>query len=284
MKAFFRYATDFLAMNSQELSGSCMHLLCTAGEGGFAFNGHSYRIVKDDLVVIVGPDRVKDLTAHAGLQVEWFAAENSFLQNQLPTNNYSIGGSISLNQDPVIPLSEEEASRIRADFHRLRDRMEERQHPFYPELMGSLCLTMMYDIFEAHTRRDASDTHTDRTSSIVKQLMDLLSTGISRTERDVSYYAARLNVSPKYLGATVKRVTGLSVTSYINRHAVPILKKYLEDDRLSLTQISEMMNFTSLSYFSRYCNKHLGQSPSAYRLSLQPRNLHRRFPEVAENM
>lgn len=75
-----------------------------------------------------------------------------------------------------------------------------------------------------------------------------------------------------------------SVTSYINRHAVPILKKYLEDDRLSLTQISEMMNFTSLSYFSRYCNKHLGQSPSAYRLSLQPRNLHRRFPEVAENM
>lgn len=46
----------------------------------------------------------------------------------------------------------------------------------------------------------------------------------------------------------------------------------------------EMMNFTSLSYFSRYCNKHLGQSPSAYRLSLQPRNLHRRFPEVAENM
>ena len=88
--------------------------------------------------------------------------------------------------------------------------------------MGSLCLTMMYDIFEAHAQRDVTDTHTDRTAYIVKQLMALLSTGISRTERDVSYYAERLNVSPKYLSATIKRVTGHSVTSYIDRHTIPI--------------------------------------------------------------
>jgi AraC-like DNA-binding protein len=101
--------------------------------------------------------------------------------------------------------------------------------------------------------------------------MDLLSTGISRTEREVSYYAERLHVSPKYLSATIKRVTGHSVSSFIDRHTVPILKKYLNDERLSLTQIADRMNFTSLSYFSRYCTKHLGQSPSEYRRSLQPR-------------
>ena len=101
--------------------------------------------------------------------------------------------------------------------------------------------------------------------------MALLATGISQTEREVSYYAERLNVSPKYLSATIKRVTGHSVSSYIDRHTVPILKDYLNDERLSLTQIADLMNFTSLSYFSRYCTKHLGQSPSEYRLSLQPK-------------
>ena len=149
--------------------------------------------------------------------------------------------------------------------------MDDRYLQFYRELMGSLCLTMMYDIFEAHAQRDATDTQTDRTAYIVKQLMALLATGISRSERDVSYYAERLNVSPKYLSATIKRVTGHSVTSYIDRHTVPILKDYLNDERLSLTQIADAMNFTSLSYFSRYCTKHLGQSPSEYRLSLQPK-------------
>jgi len=271
MKTHFCFSTDFLAMNAPELSGSCLHLLCTDGEGSFVFNGHRYRIAKDDLVVIVGPDRVTGMTTVPGMQVEWFAANNNFLQSLLPANNYSIGGSISLNQDPVIPLSEEEALHVLTDFHRLRDRMEDTHLQFYRELMGSLCLTMMYDIFEAHTRRDATDTHTDRTAYIVKQLMDLLATGISRTQREVKYYADRLHVSPKYLSATIKRVAGLSVSSYINRHTVPILKKYLDDERLSLTQISELMNFSSLSYFSRYCSKHLGQSPSEYRLSIQPR-------------
>ena len=271
MKIDFLYSTDFQAMNAPELSDTCMHLLCMAGEGSFVFNERCYHIVKNDLVVIPMPARVSNIAAHADMQVEWFAADYKFLQNLLPSNNYSIGGSISLNQDPVIKLTDEQASHLLADFHRLRDRMGDRHLLFYRELMGSLCLTMMYDIFEPHAQRDATDTHSDRTAYIVKQLMALLSTGISSTERDVSYYAERLNVSPKYLSATIKRVTGHSVTSYIDRHTVPILKEYLGDERLSLTQIAELMNFASLSYFSRYCSKHLGQSPSEYRKSLQPK-------------
>ena len=270
-KVDFQYSTDFLAMNAPELSHTCMHLLCTAGEGSFVFNERCYHIVKNDLVVIPMPARVSNLAAHDNMQVEWFAADYKFLQNLLPSNNYGIGGSISLNHDPVIRLTDEQAALLLADFHRLRDRMDDRHLLFYRELMGSLCLTMMYDIFEPHAQRDATDTHSDRTAYIVKQLMALLATGISRTERDVSYYAERLNVSPKYLSATIKRVTGHSVTSYIDRHTVPILKDYLGDERLSLTQIAELMNFASLSYFSRYCTKHLGQSPSEYRQSLQPK-------------
>ena len=271
MKVDFLFSDDFYGMNAPQLGNTCMHLLCTAGEGSFVFNEHCYHIVKNDLVVIPMPDRVSNLAAHPDLQVEWFAADYKFLQNLLPSNNYSIGGSISLNQDPVVPLTDEQASHLLDDFRRIRDRFEERHLQFYDQLMGSLCLTMMYDIFEAHAQREATDTHTDRTAYIVKQLMALLATGISRTERDVSYYAQRLNVSPKYLSATIKRVTGHSVTSYIDRHTIPILKDYLDDERLSLTQIADHMNFTSLSYFSRYCTKHLGQSPSSYRQSLQPK-------------
>ena len=273
MNTDFKYSTDFYGMNASELSLCCMHLLCTAGEGSFVFNEHCYHIARNDLVVIPTPCKVKNIAAHANMQVEWFAADYKFLQNQLPSNNYSIGGSISLNQNPVIRLTDEQTQHLLDDFHRLRDRMNDNHLQFYDKLMGSMCLTMMYDIFEAHAQRDATAHHTDRTAYIVKQLMALLATGVSRTERDVSYYAERLNVSPKYLSSTVKRVTGHSVTSYIDRHTVPILKDFLDDERLSLTQIADLMNFTSLSYFSRYCTKHLGQSPSDYRRSLQPRRL-----------
>ncbi len=270
MKIDFLYSTDFNEINTRELHHTCMHLLCTAGNGGFVFNGRCYHIEKNHLVVIPMPNRISNLVVHEDLRVEWFAADYKFLQMLLPSNNYSIGGSISLNNDPIVKLSDVQAQHLLDDFHRLRDRMADRHLQFYRELMGSLCLTMMYDIFDAHAQREATASHTDRTAYIVKQLMNLLSTGVCRTERQVSYYANRLNVSPKYLSATVKRVTGHNVNSYIDRHTIPILKNYLDDERLSLTQIADLMNFTSLSYFSRYCTKHLGQSPSEYRLSLQP--------------
>ncbi len=271
MKADFLYSTNFYGIDSLELSHTCLHLICTSGEGSFVFNEHCYHIIKNDLVVIPKPKNIKNLAAHPDMQVEWFAADNEFLQSLLPINNYSIGGSISLNQNPIIPLTDEQARHLLDDFRRLRERMGDRHLLFYRELMGSLCLTMMYDIFEPHAQRDTTDSHSDRTAIIVKQLMQLLSAGKSCTQRDVRYYAERLNVSTKYLSATTKRVTGHSVTSYIDRFTIPILKELLNDENLSLTQIADRMNFASLSYFSRYCTKHLGQTPSRYRASLQPK-------------
>ena len=125
MSTDFQYSTDFYGMNARELSHTCMHLLCLAGEASFVFNEHCYHIIKNDMVVIPMPDRISNLAAHDDLQVEWFAADYKFLQNLLPSNNYSIGGSISLNQDPVIKLSDEQAQHLLDDFHRLRDRMDD---------------------------------------------------------------------------------------------------------------------------------------------------------------
>ena len=113
-----------------------------------------YRIAKNDLVVIVGPDRVKDLSANPDMRVTWFAAENRFLQNQLPSNNYSIGGSISLNQDPVIPLSDGEALHILSDFHRLRDHTRLdllfENIPCNDPVMGIVCLAECLAMMNNH--------------------------------------------------------------------------------------------------------------------------------------
>jgi len=268
MKTNFLYSTDFLAMNAPELAHTCMHLLCTVGEGSFVFNEKCYHIGKNDLVVMPNPSRAKNLAAAPGMQVEWFAADNKFLGGLLPSNNYSIGGSISLNQNPVIKVDDRQAEILLEDLHRLRDRLDDRHLLFYREMMGSLCLTMMYDIFEFHSENIGEGKISERAGFIVGELMRLLSEGTSRTHREVNWYANQLHVSEKYLSTTVKRMTGGSVMSYIDRHTIPILKEYLNNPSLSLTQIADIMNFTSLSYFSRYCTKHLGMSPSAYRSTI----------------
>ena len=87
------------------------------------------------------------------------------------------------------------------------------------------------------------------------------------TPEDAENFRCQLHVTSKYLSDTIKRVTGTSVSTYINRTATAIIKSYLDDNGLSITQIADEMQFTSVSYFSRYCVKHLGMSPARYRMA-----------------
>ena len=246
-------------------------MLCLESEGNFVFNDKCFHFCAGDILILTLPDRLKNLGASPNLKVEYFAAPYNFLNNQLPSNSFAIGGGISLYADPVVHATTHEAQLFLADIRLLSDRMKEAgSHLFFQEMIGSICRLMMYDLFSIHARRNQAQHSTDRRSHVVKELISLLAAGRCRTERTVEYYARELNVSPKYLSKVVKRTTGTNVFSFIDRYTVPILKDYLNDSRLSLTQIADAMNFNSLSYFSRYCTKHLGISPSEYRASLQP--------------
>lgn len=266
----FVFSDEFRMITSPKLHKHCIHLYCKAGEGSFLFSDRCFHFREGDLVILVAPAEVSNPAPHPDLSVEFFSADLKYLHSLEPSNSYSIGGGISLYEDPVIPLSADNAQRFLDDIHRLRDRMGDTHYRFYHELMASLCLTMIYDNFEFHALYCGSSETTQRASFVVKELMRLLASGECRTERSVDHYAQRLTVTSKYLSNTVRRVTGRSVMSYIDRYAVPMLKEMLDDERLSLQQIAERMNFSSLSYFSRYCTKHLGQSPAQYRRSLQP--------------
>lgn len=265
------YSTLFQLIGSVKLKGWCVHLVCLQGEGFFTYGGHPFHVKKHEALVINAPQQVHVVGQSEDLKVEVLAAPNDFLSNQLPANNYGIGGGISLYDNPVIPLSEKDAQTLVRDIHHIRDRIADTDHLFYRELIGGLALPLIYDLFYFHAKNRSPIFATDRSMYVVKELMALLESGRSKKYREVAYYAEQLNVTVKYLSNTVKRQTGKSVTYYIDRYTVPMIKEYLEHSTLSITQIAEEMNFTTPSYFSRYVTKHLGVSPKAYRESLIPK-------------
>ena len=264
------YSTLFQLIGSVKLKGWCVHLVCLQGEGFFTYGGRPFHVKKHEALVINAPQQVHVVGQSEDLKVEVLAAPNDFLSNQLPANNYGIGGGISLYDNPIIPLSEKDAQTLVRDIHHIRDRIADTGHLFYRELIGGLALPLIYDLFYFHAKNHAPIFATDRSMYVVKELMALLESGHCKKYREVAYYAEQLNVTVKYLSNTVKRQTGKSVTYYIDRYTVPMIKEYLEHSALSIVQIAEEMNFTTPSYFSRYVTKHLGVSPKAYRESLIP--------------
>lgn len=258
-------STDFRQINSPAFYDCIVHLICTAGGESFTYNGSRFSLSENEIAVISQPQFVKDIEASPGMACEYVAAPEKFLHNLLPANNYSISGCVSLFSNPIIRVTPAEAEIFIGDINRIRQRMNHTEHRFYTEMMSSLLETMIYDLFEFHSRFNENILTTDRTGYITREFFNLIEGGKPRTQRDVSYYAAQLHITPKYLSDTIKRITGHSVTTHINRTAAAIIIAYLQDSRLSITQIADEMNFTSVSYFSRYCTKHLGMSPAEYR-------------------
>ncbi len=262
------YSGDLSLINVREYYNCVFHVICTAGNANFAYNDKRFAMGANDIAVIAQPCNVSDLSLSKDFRGEMIIAPDSFLHNLLPANNYSIGGCVSLFSNPIIPVGPSEAVTFIRDLRNIRDRIDDKNHPFYNEMIGGLLQTMIYDLFALHSATNENVLSTDRVGYITRQFFTLIESGRPKTEREVSYYAAQLNVTPKYLLDTIKRLTGFSVSTHINRAATAIIISYLKDSNLSVTQIAEEMNFTSLSYFSRYCQKNLGKSPSEYRLSL----------------
>ena len=264
-KAEIIYSEDINRINSSQFTDWGVHLICNEGDAMFLFNSKPVTIRKNDAAVINHPELVTHINASEDLKIRFIAAPFKFLYNLLPANHYGVFGHISLFENPVIPLNEEDALRFNNDIEQLRLRSADTNHLFFDELIGSLALTMIYDLFDFHAKLYKETSPIERTTNVVKRLLALLENGRAKRYREVRYYANELNVSPKYLSETVKRKTGNSVMNMIDKYAVPVLIVFLKNSELTFTQISEEMNFSSLSYFSRYVQKHLGMTPSQYR-------------------
>ncbi|MDE6810798.1 MAG: helix-turn-helix domain-containing protein [Muribaculaceae bacterium] len=259
------FSEEFMLINSPAFYDCVVHLICTEGVGHFNYIGRNFEISRNEIAVISRPQLVSAIMSDECFRCEFIAAPDKFLHNLLPANNYSIQGSVSLFDNPIIKVSDIDASRFRADLVNIRNRIDNIDHQFYQELMGSLLQTMVYDLFDFHAKTNENILTTDRVGYITKQFFMLIESGRPKTHREVSHYANLLNVTPKYLSDTIKRVTGTNISTYINNAATALALAYLKDNTRSISQIAEEMNFSSLSYFSRFCVKHIGMSPMKFR-------------------
>ena len=83
--------------------------------------------------------------------------------------------------------------------------------------------------------------------------------------RDLDFYASRLCITPHYLSEICRKVSGRPATYWIDRFTIQEITRLLRQRELPLTTIAERMNFSSVSYFSRYVQKRIGVPPSEYR-------------------
>jgi AraC-like DNA-binding protein len=77
--------------------------------------------------------------------------------------------------------------------------------------------------------------------------------------------AAHIHLSENYLSAQFKKETGESIASYIQKTKMSEAKNLLKHSRMTLSEISERLNYSSQSFFTAVFKQETGLTPKQYR-------------------
>lgn len=89
-----------------------------------------------------------------------------------------------------------------------------------------------------------------------------------KEQHNVKFYANALFVTAGHLNKSIKDVTGKTAKQWIEEEIIIEAKKMLQNDDLTISSISDELQFSSPSFFSNFFKKHIFISPSEYRLRL----------------
>lgn len=84
-------------------------------------------------------------------------------------------------------------------------------------------------------------------------------------ERQVSFYADKLYLTPKYFSTLIREISGKTASEWINDMLILEAKVRLQNKDQSVAQIAFDLNFSDPSHFGKFFKKHVGKSPSSYR-------------------
>lgn len=94
--------------------------------------------------------------------------------------------------------------------------------------------------------------------------MALLETRLADLKQ-VSQYAALLNLSPYQLNTITKTTVGKPASELINEQILLEAKRYLMATANQVKDIADHLGYEDVSYFIRFFKKHTGHSPDAFR-------------------
>lgn len=106
--------------------------------------------------------------------------------------------------------------------------------------------------------------YASRSAELFARFMHLL-TRHYRETRQVTFYAKKMNVTPKYLNGIILEQTGKTAKAAIDDYVTMQLKLTLQTTDQTINETVWQYNFSSPSFFCDYFRRHVGLTPMAYR-------------------
>ena len=241
-------------------------MLCTAGEAHVNINMKSHLVKKNDFVILPPGQITQVVDANADFSMYAMYMSEAFLTDNVSmTRSRDMTIFFTIRDNPIVHMDEKDINTITLYFDLMVHRIMDKENPYLLTTMRHIFNALMSDMSDGFLKYlSVQKNKISRKDDICQNFMKHLMIHYKES-RDVTFYAAKQFITPKYLSNTLKAVTGKKAGQMIDEYVVLQAKILLSSTNMTIQQISEELNFANQSFFGRYFKRITGVSPSQYR-------------------
>ncbi|MCU6712870.1 AraC family transcriptional regulator [Paenibacillus sp. J5C_2022] len=116
-----------------------------------------------------------------------------------------------------------------------------------------------------------STKNENQSAHIRKQIIEYLEQHLS-DKITLDFLSTQFSMSKTQLNVLFKRTSGTGIITYLQQLKIEHAKKHIREDTCNLTEIADLLGYSSVHYFSRHFKKAVGMTPSEYAKTIKARN------------
>lgn len=264
-KVLFYEASGDIEFPPNHLDHYHTHIYCHSGEVSFNFKGRTLNANASEFVFWYAHSAVSNIRSSKNFTATVLLVEEQFLNGNLPDVGWSIDVLIHTRDNPVLHFNEKmNKQKVLANFKLLYDKYLDTRHTFYTEVTNTQMYLFTLEMWHIFAEEFERSKRTVLSGSIYDRFIRLVQQECMQ-QREVRYYADKLNITAKHLNFVCKQNTGISASHWIQQFVKERLILLLEDPKMGIAEIADSMEFSSRSFFTRYVKRLLGTTPSEFR-------------------
>lgn len=240
----------------------------TEGETSVSFNLHEFRLKKDSMFIFT-PKNILQVNSQQYFKADVIAISPDFMRRINIDIKNMMPLFLKFVENPALTLTPEESRSMRGMIAQIERETRGPETHFSFDIVSGLIAATIYKVgdimyhYLAEHPEGQNNSH-NRAEEYFKQFTHLLGEHF-REERSVGFYARQLCITPKYLTTLIKRISGQSVSEWIDNYVILEAKTLLKYSTMSIQEIAYYLNFPNQSFFGSYFKRNTGMSPSQYK-------------------
>lgn len=242
-------------------------VLCKGGKGTLGIDLREFEIRRNTLLVIQPQNYIYLSKIEEDWDLDIFACSKKIVEEVLPKFTDVLPIIIYHRTEPSTILSDNDAKQVDDLFRLIKSRIDMPESPFKKQKIICLLQSALFELMDIRqgmkSDGNLSFYKTRREELLAKFILSISEN--FRKERQVSFYARKLGISPKHLSTIVKEITKRTAGDWIESYVTMEAKMLLQTTDLSIQEISDKLNFPSQSLFGKYFRYRTGMSPTSFR-------------------